>query len=207
MTDVPTPRQVMTRRQAIARVTTLLGGAALVGGAGLLQAAVGAQAREYQGNGLFSREEVAWLDEVAETLLPETDTPGAKAAGVGAFMAVMVNDVYAPDDQKVFRDGMRNLEDACRAEYGTGFREAAATERLALLERLDREQHAYMQTRAGDAPAHYFRMMKELALLGYFTSEVGYTQALRYVETPGRFDPCAPYAPGEKAWATHNYPR
>jgi hypothetical protein len=54
-----------------------------------------------------------------------------------------------------------------------------------------------------DAPAHYFRMMKELALLGYFTSEIGYTQAMRYVETPGRFDPCVPYAPGEQAWAPH----
>ena len=54
-----------------------------------------------------------------------------------------------------------------------------------------------------DAPSHYFRMMKELALLGYFTSEIGYTQAMRYIESPGRFDPCAPYAPGEKAWAPH----
>jgi hypothetical protein len=53
------------------------------------------------------------------------------------------------------------------------------------------------------APPHYFRMMKELALLGYFTSEIGYTKAMRYVETPGRFDPCAPYAKGEPAWAPH----
>jgi hypothetical protein len=50
---------------------------------------------------------------------------------------------------------------------------------------------------------HYFRMMKELALLGYFTSEIGCTQALRYAETPGRYDPCAPYKPGDKAWAGH----
>jgi hypothetical protein len=54
-----------------------------------------------------------------------------------------------------------------------------------------------------DAPPHYFRMMKELALLGYFTSEIGYTQAMRYIESPGRFDPCVPYTAGEKAWAPH----
>ena len=54
-----------------------------------------------------------------------------------------------------------------------------------------------------DAPAHYFRMMKELALLGYFTSEIGYTKAMRYVESPGRFDPCAPYTPGDPSWASH----
>ena len=54
-----------------------------------------------------------------------------------------------------------------------------------------------------DEPAHYFRMMKELALLGYFTSEIGYTKAMRYVESPGRYEPCAPYKPGEPAWAPH----
>jgi hypothetical protein len=54
-----------------------------------------------------------------------------------------------------------------------------------------------------DAPSHYFRMMKELALLGYFTSEIGCTQAQRYIEAPGRFDPCTDYRPGEKAWAQH----
>ena len=57
--------------------------------------------------------------------------------------------------------------------------------------------------RASKVPAHYFRMMKELALLGYFTSEVGCTQAMRYIETPGRFDACIPYAAGESAWAAH----
>ena len=56
---------------------------------------------------------------------------------------------------------------------------------------------------ASDEPAHYFRMMKELTLLGYFTSEIGCTQAMRYVESPGRFDPNAPYAPGDKSWASH----
>jgi hypothetical protein len=54
-----------------------------------------------------------------------------------------------------------------------------------------------------DAPVHYFRMMKELTLLGYFTSEIGYTKAMRYVESPGRFDPCVPYKAGEPAWAPH----
>ena len=56
---------------------------------------------------------------------------------------------------------------------------------------------------AEDAPPHYFRMMKELALLGYFTSEIGATKAMRYVETPGRYDGCAAYKPGEPAWAPH----
>src|SRR2546426_1102954 len=76
----------------------------------------------------------------------------------------------------------------------------------ALLEALDRAQKAYGVTHRDDtppAPPHYFRQIKELALLGYFTSEIGCTQAMRYRETPGRFDPCVPYTPGETAWAGH----
>jgi hypothetical protein len=93
--------------------------------------------------------------------------------------------------------------------------QATPAQRLSLLEALDREQKTAMEARvtvrtrfppappAGDTPAHYFRMMKELALLGYFTSEIGYTKAMRYVESPGRYDPNAPHAPGDTSWAPH----
>ena len=60
-----------------------------------------------------------------------------------------------------------------------------------------------METSNEGVPTHYFRMIKELTLLGYFTSEIGYTQAMRYSETHGQFDPCAPYTPGDKSWAKH----
>jgi hypothetical protein len=74
-----------------------------------------------------------------------------------------------------------------------------------MLQTLDREQQAAMGARApgSDEPPHYFRMMKELALLGYFTSEIGYTRAMRYQETPGRFEPCVPHTTGDKSWAPH----
>ncbi len=91
---------------------------------------------------------------------------------------------------------MQKLNDAA-------FMAATPAQRLAKLEQLDREQKAYMDTRAEGAPPHYFRLIKELTLLGYFTSEIGCTQAMRYRETPGRFDPCVPYTPGETQWAGH----
>ncbi len=190
------------RREAIRRVTALLGGVALVGGSSLVaaceraQRGVGAAGAGGAGAGTFSAQDVALLDEVAETILPETKTPGAKAAHVGAFMALMVTDTYEDREQQIFRAGMRQLEQA-------SFMAAKPAERLALLERLDREQKVYMDGKADDAPAHYFRLMKELTLLGYFTSEIGCTQAQRYRERPGRFDPCVPYTPGETAWAGH----
>src|SRR5688572_6051091 len=201
------------------RVTVLLGGIALVDGDRILAAMPDAAAQETaaQGVGTFTIADVAFLDEVAETILPETSTPGAKAARTGAFMALMVTDAYTPRNQQIFRDGMQRLEEACRREYAVPFIQARSEQKLALLQRLDAERQAEIdavdarrQSRAPasppsppDAPVHYFRLMKELALLGYFTSEIGYRQAMRYTETPGRYDPCAPHTPGEKIWASH----
>ena len=187
------------RREAIRRVTAMLGGVVFVGNSDLLTAVEHAHARvtaARKQTGAFTAQDIALLDEVAETILPETKTPGAKAAKVGSFMAVMVTDTYNDRQHAIFRDGMQKLAAA-------GFMTKSPAERLAFLEQLDREQKAYMDTRAQGAPAHYFRLMKELTLFGYFTSEIGCSQAMRYRETPGRFDPCVPYTPGETAWAGH----
>jgi hypothetical protein len=220
----------ITRRDCIQRVAGMLGGVALVGGDRLLAFSFddGAFARAMaQGVGTFTAADVALLDEIAETILPETSTPGAKAARTGAFMALMVTDVYTDRNQQVFRDGLRSVDEACRRAHGTAFMQATPAERLAVVEALDREQQQVMDARVpapsnrapapsalaqensselrrtDPEPAHYFRMMKELALLGYFTSEIGCTKAMRYIESPGRFDPCAPHQPGDRSWAGH----
>jgi hypothetical protein len=196
--DTDTP-ELITRREAIVRVSALFGGIALVGQGAML---AGCRHRTPAAT-VFTQDDLLFLDEVAETILPETGTPGAKAAGVGPFMAMMVADTYDAREQQVFREGMQALDDACREIHGAPFMSATPSQRLALLQKLDAEQVQYMEGRGEEEAAHYFRMMKELALLGYFTSEVGCNQAMRYAETPGRYDPCTPYAPGEKAWAQH----
>lgn len=210
----------LSRREAMQRVAALLGGAALAGGDRLLafsfddEALTQAMAR---GVGAFSVTDIALLDEIAETILPETSTPGAKAAKTGAFMALMVSDAYTERSRDVFRAGMKQVDAACTAANGVAFMSASPAQRLALLTELDREQKAAMDARRpeptnraplpdapdDDEPAHYFRMMKELAMLGYFTSEIGCTKALRYIEAPGKYDPCAPHAPGDRSWASH----
>ena len=199
---------LVSRREAILRVSAMLGGVALVGQASMLTACSREDTeiapRDAPADGaLFTDSDIALLDEIAETILPETDTPGAKAAEVGSFMALMVTDTYYKPDQDIFCKGLASLNTRCEKSFGHDFLSAEPADRLSLLESLDAEQFEYMRNKPADAPAHYFRMMKELALLGYFTSEIGYTQAMRYVETPGRYDPCTPYSPGEKTWAEH----
>ena len=192
---------LVTRREAIRRVSALLGGAALVGQAAWL---TGCATTPRAPRALFSAADVALLDEIADTILPATKTPGAKAAQVGPFIALMVRDTYDPREQRLFLDGLKTFERESNAQNGAGFMASSPEQRVALLERLDREALTYMRENpaAGDRP-HYFRMLKELTLLGYFTSEIGYTHAMRYTETPGRFDPCVTYTVGDKAWAPH----
>ena len=238
---------LISRREAIRRVSVLLGGVAFVGGSRLLDAVESASQPAGVAIGKFSVADIAFLDEIAETILPETKTPGAKAAKTGAFMALMVTDCYWPTQQKIFRDGMDKVDAAMKKAHNVSFMQATPAQRIAVLSALDREQKRVMDAHdaaerqekglaplpvddtepkadpklqgdqnenlpvtgvtAPGEPAkpapHYFRMMKELALLGYFTSEIGCTVAMRYVETPGRFDPCVPYKPGEAAWSEH----
>jgi hypothetical protein len=208
-----TQRSLIDRREAIRRVSALLGGIALVSETALLEACGGERNAARTGAATFSANDVAFLDEVADTILPETSTPGAKAAQVGAFMALMVTDTYNDGDQQVFKNGLQQIETACQQMHKTAFMAATPAQRVALLDQIDKDQKAYMDDRdaklaaagntAPNIPPHYFRMIKELTLLGYFTSEIGYTKAMRYLEAPGRFDPCAPYKPGETSWAQH----
>jgi hypothetical protein len=257
MSSGPEETNTIDRREAIRRVSAMLGGAAFIGGSSLLVSCAKDRPPVAAGEnvGTFTPDDVAYLDEIAETILPETKTPGAKAAKTGAFMAVMVTDTYTPEDQKIFRDGMKKLDAESQKMNKVAFMQATPAQRLALLEALDREQKTYNDARdaahkaaekaaaekgatkpadkdadakkgdaflpdqrkenavnaevsnapaiTADSPNHYFRMMKELTLLGYFTSEIGCTKAQRYVESPGRFDPCIPYKTGETAWASH----
>jgi hypothetical protein len=191
------------RREAVRRVSALLGGAALIGESALWASCSSRECRQTTSIGAFSPADIAFLDEIAETIVPETQTPGAKAAGVGPFMALMVADCYEASDQQIFHAGMKQLDDASRKATGSPFLSASLEERLSVLQALDREQKSYTDAKRPDEPNHYFRMMKELALLGYFTSQIGCTRAQRYVESPGRYDPCTPYTPGSPSWAPH----
>lgn len=190
----------MNRREALSRVALILGGT-VIGANIFLEGCKPADKKAMTGLD-FQPEDIAYLDEIAETILPTTaSSPGAKAAGVGTFMTVMVKDCYEEKDQKLFTEGMEKLQDASKKKNGKNFMESTPQQRHDLLVELDKEQKEHEKNKKKEDPNHYFRMMKELTLLGYFTSEIGATKALRYVESPGRYDGCVPYKKGDKAWA------
>lgn len=166
----------------------------------------------------FSKDEVAFLNEVGEVIIPRTDTPGAKDANVGRIMAVLVADCYPSALQKTFRDGMKKLDSQAKEEFGNAFLLLDNKQRHDLISRLDEEARDYNQKlglwsvasqlpnqrrEASQAPVpHYFSLFKQLTLFGFFTSKEGGTKVLRYVPVPGKYDGNIEYKKGQKAWAT-----
>ena len=166
----------MNRRDAIERVALLMGGAVI--GAEFFATGCKSGSSATDVKDLFTPDNTAYLNEVGETILPTTATPGAKAANVGGFMGIMVRDCYTPDDQKIFLTSISKIDDATNKKFGKKFMDATAEQRTAVLTDLDAEQKAYTKTKKEKEPNHYFKMVKELTLLGYFTSEVGCTKAV-----------------------------
>lgn len=196
----------MTRREAVIRMATLMG--ATVVGPRLFAATLDGTTPA-NGAPAFTPQELALLDEIGDTIIPATDIPGAKAVGIGAFVAMMVRDCYGPRNQAAFKEGLQKIAAAYSTRFGSTFVAGTPANRTTLLNELDQEQKAFTEQTKRQATGtvtedeeglHYFRMMKELTILGYFTSELGCTKAVRFIEVPGRYDGNAPYKKGEHAW-------
>lgn len=193
----------MKRREALSTVALLLGGTII--GADVFFSGCKTTGKK---EGLFAAGDIALLDEVGETILPATpSSPGAKEAKIGNFMKVIVTDCYDEKEQKIFTEGIQKLSATCKKKYRKDFLNLTNEQKHDLLMQLDKEatvhQNTMKSTKPSDEknPAHYFTMMKQLTLWGYFTSEPGATKALRYVPVPGHYDGCIPYKKGDKAWA------
>jgi hypothetical protein len=210
----------MNRRELLKMVAAATG-SVMIGGEFLLS---GCKANSDAAPIAFTEENIAFLDEVAETILPQTNTAGAKAAGVGRFMTVMVNDCYTKDDQEIFHKGLTTLDDACKKMHNADFMKATPEQRKQLLVSVDKETKDYIKKKADletqqkekekqgqekntddfkreVMPNHYFQQLKQLAIFGYFTSEKGRTEGLRYTPVPGKYQGVIDYKKGEKAFA------
>ncbi|MDQ2076857.1 gluconate 2-dehydrogenase subunit 3 family protein [Marinimicrobium sp. ABcell2] len=186
----------MNRRELLKCIAAATG-TAMIGGSTLL--AAGCARTETELDKSFTSQDVILLDEVAETIIPRTDTPGAKDAEVGAHMTVMVNNTYTPEEQEIFHRGIPQIDVASQNEFGRDFLQLTPEQRHAVVTKLDREAREY---NLNHEDPHYFTMIKQLTLFSFFTSKVGGTEVLRYVAIPGHFDGCMPYEEGDRAWAT-----
>lgn len=186
----------MNRRELIKQIA-LLTGTAMIGGEFLLS---GCRNKDAAATGHFSEEDIAFFNEVAETILPETDTPGAKSADVGRFIATYAADCYDEAQIKALTGGIEQLNAAAKKMHGRIFTACTAAQRHSLLVETDKEAKQQNEKNSGPVP-HYFTLMKQLTLFGFFTSKPGATKVLRYMPVPGKYEGCIPYSAGESSWA------
>lgn len=188
----------MDRREALRRMSLLFGGT-IIGSQLFLEGC--SRAASPQVAQLFTAENIDFLGNIAETILPKTATPGAKEAGVGSLIPVIVRDCYAEDTQQIFLAGLLSIDALAKEKHGIDFQTLKQGDRTELLQGIDQERAAYDKTKTAEMPVHYFTLLRQLTMLGFFSSELGATESLRYVAIPGKYDGDLPYKKGDRAWA------
>ena len=187
--------EMMQRREILRRAAWLLGGA--ISAPAALAVLQGCSAKEEPGAAaapprFLTAAELALVAEIAEIMIPKTDTSGARDAGVPAFIDMALDGLYAPEDQARFKSGLTEFETAAR-DSGKPFLEQDAPARTAFLQR------SLGAALSGERkPKPFILMTRELALLGYFTSKVGITENMEYVSVPTAFHGCVPLSQMKK---------
>lgn len=193
--------KAIDRREALRRTGLLLGGAlsattiaGVLAGAGSPALGWGAEAK----NRVLTPEQAELVSTVAEHIIPATDTPGARAAGVERFIDTMLAEYYPAAERQRFLGGLADLDDRAHIAYGKQFLRSTPAQQRTLLDALDHE--TFVTPARSHAPA-FFRMFKELTVVGYYTSQIGATRELKYSRVPGRFQGCVPFKTIGRAWS------
>jgi gluconate 2-dehydrogenase gamma chain len=192
----------MDRREALQRTAMMLGYA--VSAPAMMGILNGCKATpELAYKPVFLTEDMARLvAEVAEIIIPKTDTPGAKDVGVPAFIDKMLGECYKKEDQDRFVKGATDFDADAKSTYGDTFIDCDAEKQKELVYKYHSEAIAAMKSDAPPKDRPFILMMKELTMLGFFSSEPGATQVLQYEPVPGAYKGCVPLAEVGRTWAT-----
>jgi len=194
----------MDRREALKRTAWIMGG--VVSAPAIMGVLKGCAAKPtIDWKPVFlSEDQGVLVSQVAEIIIPKTDTPGAKETGVPGFIDLMLKDVYSKEDQDRFLSGIKEFDEAASKEYGDSFIDLSPEDQTAFVKKT---HDAAVEAERATTPAPkrpFILMTKELTMLGFFTSEPGATQVLQYIAVPGSYKGCIPLseAGNGKTWAT-----
>lgn len=138
----------------------------------------------------WSEDEEKFLTLIGDTIIPASaGSPGAGAVGIGRFVIVQATECYAPGAGETLRRGMKEIQGESEKQFSQAFVALSGAQREKVL--VAYEAHAAVP----------WRLIKELTLLGYFTSEAGATQALRYLPVPGGYKGSLKLGKNERSWA------
>lgn len=192
----------MNRRTAIRQTAILMGGAISASAISAIMSGCQADPKVLVWKPvLFNPEQGLAISEIAERIMPTTDTPGAKEAGVPQFIDLVLRDCYQEKDRKAVMAGLDSIEKDSQESYKKSFINLSTEQMDKLLQKYDLAAYEARKDPA-ISERHFFSTLKELTLLGYFTSEIGATEVLQYESVPGAYVGCKPLAEVGKAWAS-----
>ncbi len=148
----------------------------------------------------------ALVAELAETIIPRTNTPGAKDAGVENYIIKMITENTDVKMQHSFLAGLKSVEEYAKDKYDKDFILCSQEEKHAVVKHFE-ERATYsisilnkVQRKFLGAP--FFYQLRDLTVEGYCTSQLGATQGLAYDYVPVTFQACIPLQPNQLSWAT-----
>ncbi len=146
------------------------------------------------------------LNALAETIIPATDTPGAAEAQTGAYIITMVKECTGRIDQNRFIDGVKDLKEYCKGNFGKEFSKCSDAEKIKTLTHFEKKGKPYGgivgKVQKKFIGRSFFTTLKEYTVKGYCTSKPGATIGLEYLPVPGSYKGCIPLTSSQKAWAT-----
>ena len=187
-------RTSITRRKAIQGAASLVGGTIAATQLGAFMSRAAAAAADNSAPLFFEDEQFLLLERIVDVLIPETDTPGAHAAGVHHFIDLMLAEWAAPERQARYVQGMRDLGSRLQSSNGDDFVSHSAAQQLILLGDLDRQAFT---AGSGDS---FYRELKKLVLFAYYSSEAGATIELQYEPMTPDYKACVPIEDIGRAW-------
>ncbi len=175
----------INRRKLLKNVAIMTGGALSANViAGVMSGAFAQDAINVD-NPVFTADQLELVAEIAQMIIPDTDTPGAKSALVHDYIHAIVGDWYYEDERVNFMTGLNAVDPSFMTRDEAG--------RTAILMALDNEE---------SDEKTFFAEFKELTLIGYFSSQIGAEEELRYEQYPGPYQGCVPFEQVGRTWAT-----
>lgn len=174
----------INRRLLLKNVAIMTGGALSASVISGVMSGAFAQEKIDVVNPVFNEQQLKLVAEMADMIIPDTDTPGAIVAKVHHYIHAIVGDWYYDNERSNFMNGLSAVD----ANFINGNEE----ERHAIMTKMDNEE----------GEKTFFQEFKELTLVGYFTSQIGAEEELRYEQYPGPYQGCVPFEDVGKTWAT-----
>lgn len=189
--------KLLTRRMAIQGAASLVGGTFAVAQLGGFMARAAAAATENPVPAFFDADQFSLIERVVDVMIPDTDTPGALAAGVHHFIDLMLDEWASPERQERYSHGLQDLRARLQALSGEDFMSSSNEQQLDILRDLDQAAFAAAGT---DSFNSFYKEFKKLVLFGYYSSEVGATVELQYEALTPEYKACVPIEDIGRAW-------